>query len=97
MKIHNLVNNVYLKNSGLPKNQEKKTANFSQFIWGKIKQVDQSQKQANSLVTALAKGEDVDFGELAILMQKADIDLKLLLRVRNKIIEAYQEIMRMQI
>ena len=77
--------------------QDKKTAHFSQFIWEKIKQVDQSQKQANSLVTALAKGEEVDFGELAILMQKADIDLKLLLRVRNKIIEAYQEIMRMQI
>ena len=101
MKIYNSVNTLYLKNSELQKNlelqQEKGPISFSQFIWEKIKQVDRSQKQAHSLITALAKGEEVDFGELAILMQKADIDLKLLLRIRNKIIEAYQEIMRMQI
>jgi flagellar hook-basal body complex protein FliE len=49
------------------------------------------------MLEALAKGEDIDFSEVALAISKADLNFKLLLRIRNKILEAYQEIMRMQI
>ncbi len=88
-----LLNKTYLQTEGV----SKKDSDFKDFILDKIKEVDKSQKKAESLLNALAKGEDVDLSDLAITMSKAETELKLLLRVRDKIIEAYQEIMRMQI
>jgi len=90
-----LLNKTYLQNSNT--SQVKDGLGFKDFLVEKVKEVDQAQKKAESLLEALAKGEDVDFSDLAITMSKVETELKLLLRVRNKIIEAYQEIMRMQI
>ena len=90
-----LLNRTYLQNSNT--SQVKDGLGFKDFLVEKVKEVDQAQKKAESLLEALAKGEDVDFSDLAITMSKVETELKLLLRVRNKIIEAYQEIMRMQI
>jgi flagellar hook-basal body complex protein FliE len=59
--------------------------------------VDDSQKKALAAIEALAKGEDVDISDVALSISKADTNFKLLLRIRNKVLEAYQEIMRMQI
>ena len=97
MKISNL--NPQIRN--LPSLQDKSVKNnkldFKNFLFEKIKEIDASQKEAQKMLEALAKGEDVDFSEVALAISKADVDFKLLLRVRNKILEAYQEIMRMQI
>ncbi len=94
------INSLGIPNSDLTllknENSVKKT-NFKDILLEKIKEVDTSQKEAKKLLEALAKGEDVDFSEIAIAMTKADLDLRLLLRIRNKILDAYQEIMRMQI
>ncbi len=94
------INSLGIPNSDLTllknENSVKKT-NFKDILLEKIKEVDTSQKEAKKLLEALAKGEDADFSEIAIAMTKADLDLRLLLRIRNKILDAYQEIMRMQI
>jgi flagellar hook-basal body complex protein FliE len=90
-----LLNKTYLQNSNT--SQVKDDLGFKDFLVKKVEEVDQAQKKAENLLNALAKGEDVDLSDLAITMSKAETELKLLLRVRNKIIEAYQEIMRMQI
>jgi len=89
-----LLNKTYLQNSNT--SQVKDDLGFKDFLVKKVEEVDQAQKKAENLLNALAKGEDVDLSDLAITMSKAETELKLLLRVRNKIIEAYQEIMRMQ-
>ncbi|MDF2953628.1 MAG: Flagellar hook-basal body complex protein FliE [Thermodesulfobacterium sp.] len=97
MKISNL--DPQIKN--LPSLQDKSVKNnkldFKNFLFEKIKEIDASQKEAQRMLEALAKGENVDFSEVSLAISKADVDFKLLLRVRNKILEAYQEIMRMQI
>jgi flagellar hook-basal body complex protein FliE len=41
-------------------------------------------------------GESQDLHTTVIAMQKADLSFQLMMQVRNKIVEAYQEIMRMQ-
>ncbi|PMP68187.1 MAG: flagellar hook-basal body complex protein FliE [Thermodesulfobacterium geofontis] len=82
----------YLQNGAL-----KNKLDFKNFLLEKIKEIDHSQKEAQKMLEALAKGEDIDFSEVALAISKADLNFKLLLRIRNKVLEAYQEIMRMQI
>ncbi|MCQ2008945.1 MAG: flagellar hook-basal body complex protein FliE [Sporolactobacillus sp.] len=60
--------------------------------------VNASQQSANQMVTDLANGStDVDLHNVMIAMQKADVMLKTTVQVRDRVIEAYQEIMRMQV
>lgn len=55
------------------------------------------QLDAERAVRALALGEAADIHTVAIATAKADLALQLTLQIRNKAIEAYQEISRMQI
>jgi len=97
MKI-NFNTNVQIKNLQQPQNKPlENKLDFKNFFLEKIKEVDNSQKEAQKMLEALAKGEDIDFSEVALAISKADLNFKFLLRIRNKILEAYQEIMRMQI
>ena len=42
-------------------------------------------------------GESQDLHTTVIAMQKADLSFQMMMQVRNKIVQAYQEIMRMQV
>lgn len=59
---------------------------------GKVNGLD---RDANRSVAELLEGK-ADVQEVMVAMQKADISMRLLLTVRNKVIEAYKEIMHMQ-
>ncbi len=63
----------------------------------KVKEVDEMEKEAEKAIFDLLSGKDVDPVELSMKVSQADVSMKLLLRLRNKALEAYQEIMRMQI
>lgn len=58
---------------------------------------DRQQQQADQTVQSLHGGGDKNLHEAMIAMEQADISLRYLVQVRNKAIEAYQEIMRMQL
>lgn len=70
---------------------------FADMLLDKLKEIDQKEKDAEEALLSLAKGEEIDPAEVALKISQADNSMKLLLRVRNKVLEAYQEIMRMQI
>lgn len=70
---------------------------FGKILFETLKKIDEKEKSAETALSALAKGEDIDPAEVAIKISSADVSMKLLLRIRNKVLEAYQEIMRMQI
>jgi flagellar hook-basal body complex protein FliE len=53
--------------------------------------------EANSLVQKYSSGEEVDVGEVMMAMEKSSMATELALQLRNKFIEGYQEIIRMQI
>ncbi len=61
-----------------------------------IASVDGQVKQADNMMRDFAVGKRADLHNVMIETQKADLSLRLLLRIRNKLVEAYQEIMRMQ-
>ena len=62
-----------------------------------IGQVNQSQAKADQMVEALALGEPVEVHQVMIALNEASNALNLTLQVRNKALEAYQEVMRLQI
>ncbi|KFZ43344.1 flagellar hook-basal body complex protein FliE [Anoxybacillus flavithermus] len=70
---------------------------FSQFLKEAIDEVNKQQIASDQLTTKLAKGENVDLHNVMIASQKASVSLQLAIEVRNKVIEAYQEVMRMQV
>lgn len=73
-----------------------KEEGFLDTLKGYYSQVDRQMKEANQIAEEFAVGKRHDLHEIMIASEKADLSFKLLLKVRNKLIEAYQEIMRMQ-
>jgi len=83
----------------LPKEQEsiKKEVNFEQTLKKFIKDVDEAQKFAGESVEKLLTGEIKDIHDVMIAVEKAGTSFELMMEIRNKMIDAYREIMRMQV
>lgn len=71
--------------------------NFSQVIGDMINKVEDSQINANKKVESLIKGEEVSMHEVMLSMQESQISMQLLIEMRNKLVEAYQEVNRVQL
>lgn len=70
---------------------------FGQFLTDAIKDVNSLQKGAEQASIDLAAGKIQDIAQVAIAQGKADLALQLTLQVRNKVVDAYQEVMRMTV
>ena len=70
---------------------------FTEALKDSISQVNQAQLDANHAAEQVAAGESKNLHEAMIKLEEADISLRLMVQVRNKAVEAYQEIMRMQV
>ena len=79
------------------KSSETGGSSFASVLKSSLAEVNQMQQKADAAVTALASGEKVSLHETMIAMEQADVSFRLMMQVRNKIVEAYQEILRMQV
>lgn len=79
---------------GLPDSNGK---DFASFVDGFIESVDRDQKVADHRAIDLASGKSQNLHQTMIDMEKANLSFQLMVQVRNKGIEAYQEMMRMQV
>ncbi|GIL17628.1 MAG: hypothetical protein BroJett040_13790 [Oligoflexia bacterium] len=70
---------------------------FADTLKDAIGSVNELQKASDKAAQDLATGRTDNIGEVMIAAEKADIALKLMVQVRNKIIDAYQEVMKMQV
>ncbi|MRR34412.1 flagellar hook-basal body complex protein FliE [bacterium] len=70
---------------------------FTTVLGDMVKQVNNLQNQADTAVQKLATGESKGLHEVMIAMEKSSISFQFLSQVRNKAVEAYHEIMRMQV
>ena len=70
---------------------------FADSLKNSINKVNDMQKEANSSIESLVTGDSTSIHETLVAVEKADIALKLMTQVRNKIIDAYNEIMKMQV
>ncbi len=71
--------------------------NFGKLIKDAVESLDNSQKSADEEITKAVTGESTDIHKTIIALQTADLKFQLGLQVRNKVIGAYEEIMRMQV
>ncbi|SES79686.1 flagellar hook-basal body complex protein FliE [Anaerobranca gottschalkii] len=81
--------------------QKQGTANnnkgFGYYLRNALMEVNRLEKEADTLTKKLAAGENVDLHDVMIATEKANIALQLTVQVRNKAVDAYNEIMRMQV
>lgn len=70
---------------------------FGETLKDAVASVNQLQQTADRKMEDLATGKAKSIPDVMIAAEKADIALKLMLQVRNKVIDAYQEIMKMQV
>ncbi len=70
---------------------------FGEYLQNALGEVNSLQHESDNMSKALAAGQVEDISQVVIAAEKADIALQLTLAVRNKAVDAYQEIMRMQV
>lgn len=70
---------------------------FFDTLKDKIDEVNEMQVNAENSTESLVKGEDVDVHQVMLTTEEAKMSLEMAIQVRNKIIDAYQELTKMQI
>jgi flagellar hook-basal body complex protein FliE len=90
------INRIFLNTEPLPDQIGRRNPEFAQRIEAAIKDVNEKQQIADDSIEKVIQGEmGIHEGMLAI--GKAETSLKILAQVRNKVMSAYNEVMRMQI
>jgi flagellar hook-basal body complex protein FliE len=70
---------------------------FGQALSNAISGLNESQNAADDASVRMAAGEPIDLHEVMLARETASLDFQLAVQVRNKLVEAYQDVMRMQI
>ncbi|MDY0212636.1 MAG: flagellar hook-basal body complex protein FliE [Desulfuromonadaceae bacterium] len=70
---------------------------FSDMLADAVSQTNKAQLDADKAAVALQTGKAENLHEVMLSMEEADISMRLLVQMRNKALDAYQEIMRMQV
>ena len=81
----------------MPAATESDKGDFAQMLMDVLKEVNGSQQNAKETQNALMTGQRVEYHDLMIAMEKAGVAMQLTMAVRNKLLEAYQEIQRIQV
>ena len=76
---------------------EVKGGSFFETLQKSMEEVNADQLQADSSIKDLVAGKSKNIHETMLQIQKAELSLKTMMQVRNKILEAYKEIIRMQV
>lgn len=74
-----------------------KQPSFADTLKDAISSVNTLQKDSDKKAQELATGKTTNIPEVMMAAEKADIALRMMVQVRNKIIEAYQDVMKMQV
>ncbi len=72
------------------------TKSFSDTLSGFVDNVNNLQNSANDAIDKMASGQSADVHEVMVAMEKAKVSFDLLLQIRNKMLDAYKQIMQMQ-
>ncbi len=93
LNIQNVQNTEAVRKLASSSGVEKATQSFEQML----SSLDQSQQSADDLVQKLSLGENVDLHQVMIGLEENDVNFRVALAIRDKLVDAYREVMRMQI
>ncbi len=91
------LNTEFAQAPNVPGTDGDKTKSFGEFLMDSISKVNDLQNDADVAMQKLASGETKNLHETMIMVEKADIAFKAMNQIRMKVIDAYKDIMRMQI
>jgi len=94
MKIEGLATEHFIESIQKPR---KADSSFVDVLKDSINKVSEIEKEADKEAEKLARMETQDIHSTMIAIEKADLTFQLMMQVRNKILSAYEEIMRMQV
>jgi flagellar hook-basal body complex protein FliE len=83
--------------AGARAKEDPKPASFGNMLARSLNEVNDLHSAADDAVQNLAAGKQKDIHQTMIALEKADVSFQLLMQVRNKIISAYETIMRMSV
>lgn len=95
MRIDHAIGSITQSIKPLPNQSEGE--DFGNMLTDALKEVNSAQNGSRDLQNRLMANQPVDVDDLMITMEKASVAMQLTLQVRNKLMEAYQEISRMQV
>lgn len=96
--VGNVLEHINLSNENTKnKSIENKDNSFSKIINDTINGVNEAQIKGDNSVQSFIKGEDITMHEVMLFMQESQISMQLLIEMRNKLVEAYQEVNRVQL
>jgi len=72
-------------------------ASFSNVLGGFIQEVSDKQAAASDAAAGLLSGKNVSLHQTMIAMEEASVSFQLMVEVRNRLLDSYQELMRMQV
>ncbi|MDR1378960.1 MAG: flagellar hook-basal body complex protein FliE [Synergistaceae bacterium] len=78
--------NVYAQSSAM---------SFEELLSSSMKQVNDLQVESDNMVRKLATGDVEDISEVVLASSRAEIALKMCMELRNKLLDAYQQLSRM--
>lgn len=70
---------------------------FKSMLIDSIQQVNQFQTEANQAVEKFATGGEINPAEVLTAVQKADLAFKMMMQVRNKLVQAYEDIQAIRV
>ena len=97
MRIGAMIREPVLPPSRLGTDKASESQGFAAILKDALLSVDGLQKEADKLTEAFISGAFVEIHDVVLAAEKARLALDLTVSIRNKLVEAYQEIMGMQI
>jgi len=77
--------------------QPQETTSFQSVLKEAVSEVERLNTEADATIKQLVSGEIKDVTEAMVAVEKADVAFQTMMAVRNKMVAAYEEIMRMQV
>lgn len=88
---------AYDANNSKPVQNVVEGDSFQNILKTALNNVDTAQHTATEAIQQALNGENHDIHDTMIAMQKADTSLKMMMEVRNKLLSAYQEVIKTQV
>ena len=83
--------------AGTPRLGQPDTPNFRETLTEAIGEVQRLQNEADTTIRQLVAGEIKDVTEAMVAVERADVSFQTMMAMRNRIVAAYEEVMRMQV